>query len=355
MEMGEVIDWSLALVPVLMLTAVFIWLDVFKLVSLSETVGLLLLGGVAAIAAYPVSGVFLDTLPIGFSAYSRFAAPWIEEALKAIVIIGLFRFNRVGLSLDAVIMGFAVGAGFSVVENIFYLVRFPELDAPVWLVRGIGTAVMHGTAAAIMAVVAQGLAARELHNDAQDFHFRLWWFAPGYLIAVAIHTAFNQFPSQPMLAMLITALLAPLTLMVILRFGTSKARTWLAEEEGAHRALLKTLEAGAFPDKPGWRRIDELVERSDPQTGVLIREYVNVLTRLVLTEEEILLRQSQETVRVEADGAALFGRFKELRQALGPVTIHALTSLLPFSRSDDWEVWELHHHLKREPGNAHRT
>ena len=355
MEMGEVIDWSLALVPVLMLTAVFIWLDVFKLVSLWETVGLLLLGGVAAIAAYPVSGVFLDTLPIGFSAYSRFAAPWIEEALKAIVIIGLFRFNRVGLSLDAVIMGFAVGAGFSVVENIFYLVRFPELDAPVWLVRGIGTAVMHGTAAAIMAVVAQGLAARELHNDAQDFHFRPWWFAPGYLIAVAIHTAFNQFPSQPMLAMLITALLAPLTLMVILRFGTSKARTWLAEEEGAHRALLKTLEAGAFPDKPGWRRIDELVERSDPQTGVLIREYVNVLTRLVLTEEEILLRQSQKTVRVEADGAALFGRFKELRQALGPVTIQALTSLLPFSRSDYWEVWELHHHLKRGPGDAHRT
>ena len=112
MEIGEIIDWSLALVPVLMLTAAFIWLDVFKLVSLWETVGLLLLGGAAAIAAYPVSGAFLDTLPIGFSSYSRFAAPWIEEALKAIVIIGLFRFNRIGLKLDAVIMGFAVGAGF---------------------------------------------------------------------------------------------------------------------------------------------------------------------------------------------------------------------------------------------------
>ncbi len=348
MEMGEVIDWSLALVPVLMLTAVFIWLDVFKLVGLWETVGLLLLGGAAAIAAYPVSGVFLDTLPIGFSAYSRFAAPWIEEALKAIVIVGLFRFNRIGLSLDAVIMGFAVGAGFSVVENIFYLIRFPELDAPVWLVRGIGTAVMHGTTAAIMAVVAQGLAARELHHDAQDFHFRLWWFAPGYLIAVAIHTTFNQFPSQPMLAMLATALLAPLTLMAILRFGTSKAKAWLAEEEDAHRSLLKTLEAGAFPDKPGWRRIDELVERAGPQTGALIREYVSVLTRLILAEEGILLRQSEDTHRVKTDeAAALFGRFKDLRGALGPATIHALTSLLPFSRSDYWEVWELHHHLKK--------
>ena len=355
MEIGEIIDWSLALVPVLMLTAAFIWLDVFKLVSLWETVGLLLLGGAAAIAAYPVSGAFLDTLPIGFSIYSRFAAPWIEEELKAIVIIGLFRFNRIGLKLDAVIMGFAVGAGFSVVENIFYLVRFPELDAPVWMVRGIGTAVMHGTTAAIMAVVAHRLATSELHHEASEFHFRLWWFVPGYLVAVAIHTAFNQFPSQPMLAMLVTALLAPLVLMAILRFGTGEARKWLAEEEQAHRSLLDTLEAGAFPDKPGWRRIGELVERAGPQTGALIREYVSVLTRLILAEEQILLRQSEDTHRVGTDEAALFGRFKELRQTLGPAIIHALTSLLPFSRSDYWEVWELQHHLKQGAGRADRA
>lgn len=355
MEIGEIIDWSLALVPVLMLTAAFIWLDVFKLVSLWETVGLLLLGGAAAIAAYPVSGAFLDTLPIGFSTYSRFAAPWIEEALKAIVIIGLFRFNRIGLKLDAVIMGFAVGAGFSVVENIFYLIRFPELGAPVWMVRGIGTAVMHGTAAAMMAVIAHRLAIGELHHEASDFHFRLWWFVPGYLVAVAIHTAFNQFPSDPLAAMLVTALLAPLVLMAILRFGTGEARKWLGEEEEAHRSLLKILEAGAFPDKPGWRRIDELVERAGPQTGALIREYVSVLTRLILAEEQILLRQSEDAHRVGTDGAALFGRFKELRQALGPAIVHALTSLLPFSRGDYWEVWELHHHLKQGSGGVDRA
>lgn len=345
MIMSEIIDWSFALVPVLMLTAAFIWLDVFKLVSFWETVGLLLLGGAAAVAAYPVSGAFLDTLPIGFSNYSRFAAPWIEEALKAVVVILLFRFNRIGLKLDAVIMGFAVGAGFSVVENIFYLLRFPGLDAPVWMVRGIGTAIMHGTTAALMAAIAHRLATRELHHEARDFHFRLWWFIPGFLSAVAIHTTFNQFPSQPMQAMLVTALLAPLTLLAILRFGTGEARRWLEAEEESHRVLLQTLEAGSYPDKPGWRRIDEMVDRSGPRTGALIREYVQVLTRLILAEEEILLQQSGDTQRVETDSAALFHRFRDLRRQLGPMTISALTSLLPFSRSDYWEVWELHHHM----------
>jgi len=342
---GEIIDWSLALVPVLMLTAAFIWLDVFKLVSFRETVGLLLAGGAAAIVAYPISGYFLDALPIGFSNYSRFAAPWIEEALKALVIIGLFRLNRVGLTLDALIMGFAVGAGFSVVENIFYLVRFPELSASVWIVRGLGTAIMHGTTAAVLTAIAHHFAVRELHHEASEFHFRLWWFLPGYLAAVAIHTLFNQFPSQPLLAMLVTALVCPLVLMVILRLGTKKARQWLSAEEEAHRTLLARLEAGAFPDKPGWRRIEELVERSGPQTGALIREYVTVLTRLILAEEDVLLRQSEDLHRVETDGRALFKRLHDLRRELGSVTIHAVTSMLPFSRSDYWEVWELHHHL----------
>ena len=343
--MGEIIDWSLALLPVLMLTAAFIWLDVFKLVSFRETVGLLLAGGASAIVAYPLSGYFLDTLPIGFSNYSRFAAPWIEEALKAIVIIGLFRINRIGLTLDAVIMGFAVGAGFSVVENVFYLVRFPDLTAPVWIVRGLGTAVMHGTTAAVLAAIAHRLAVRELHHEARDFHFRLWWFVPAYLAAVAIHTLFNQFPSQPLLAMLVTTLVAPFALMAILRFGTTKARQWLAAEGEAHRALLEKLKAGAFPDRPGWRRIEKLVERAGPQTGALIREYVIVLTGLILAEEEVLLQQSEDTHRVETDGRALFKRLHDLRRELGSVTIHAVTSLLPFSRSDYWEVWELHHHL----------
>lgn len=344
MEINALLSWSLALVPVLLMTAAFVWLDVFKLVTGREILVLLFLGGVAAIGAYPLSGIFLDTLPIGFSNYSRFAAPWIEEALKAVVVVGLFWFNRIGLKLDAVIMGFAIGAGFSVVENVIYLVRFDALPPTVWMVRGIGTAIMHGTTAAIMAVIALHFASRKLHREARNYHFSLLWFVPGYLAAVAIHTLFNQFPAHPVQAMLGTALIAPFTLMAILRLGTGQAREWLEQEVEEHRALLETLDGGGFPDKPGWRRIASIVERADGQKGAQVREYVAVLTRLILAEEEVLLRQSADIHRVGADSATLFARLKQLRSELGPVTVHALTSILPFSRSDYWEVWELHHH-----------
>ncbi len=131
----EAAHWGLALIPVLVLLAVFEWLDAFELVNIKEILVLLLLGGIAASLSWPVSGRLLDTLPIGFSNYSRFVAPWIEEAIKGAMIVALFRMNRIGYKLDAVIAGFAIGAGFSVVENIIYLLRFPDYATGTWLSR----------------------------------------------------------------------------------------------------------------------------------------------------------------------------------------------------------------------------
>jgi RsiW-degrading membrane proteinase PrsW (M82 family) len=345
----EIIDWSVALLPVLLMLALFIWLDVFKLMSLLETVGLLLLGAVAALGAYPLSGVFLDTLPLGFSAYSRFVAPWIEEALKAAMIISLFRFNRIGFKLDAIISGFAVGAGFSAVENILYLLRFPELTAAVWLVRGLGTAVMHGTTLAILAAIAHELAERETRGAAEAYDFRPWWFVPGFLPAVAIHTLFNQFPDQPTLAMVGTLVLAPIALLSILRFGQGEARDWLVSDRDSHRTMLEAFSEGRFPDDPANRRIAQLAARSDRQTGERIREYCELLTRLVATAEDILLEQSGDRERVAADASSAFVRLEQLRREMGRSTVAALTPLLPFSRNDYWELSELRERRSKQP------
>ena len=248
--------WAIALVPVLVLLAIFIWLDAFKLISRLEVLELLLYGGIAAFAAYPISGRLIDTLPIGFSGYSRYVAPWIEEALKSFVIILLFRFNRIGYKLDAVISGFAIGAGFSVVENIIYLTALPDFGIGTWLVRGLGTAVMHGTTLAILAAIAHELAERETREAAGDFDFNLMWFAPGYLVAVAIHTAFNHFPDRPLTAMMGAIVLAPIALMTIFQFGTAEAERWLSSEIVEHKVQLQLLRSGEWPDSAAGRKVE---------------------------------------------------------------------------------------------------
>jgi protease PrsW len=338
--------WGLALVPVLIMLAVFVWLDAFKLMSLRETVVLLALGGVAAIAAYPISGRFLDTLPIGFSDYSRFVAPWIEEALKAVLMIGLFRFNRIGYKLDAVISGFAIGAGFSVVENILYLVMYPFYGAGTWLVRGLGTAVMHGTTLAILAAVAHEFAERENREAASEFDFRLWWFVPGYLAAVAIHIAFNQFPDRPMIAMLGAVIFAPLAIMGIFAFGAAEAETWLKAESADHRAQVEALRAGRWPDGGAGQKVAALAERLGPEAAKRLRRYWELQAWLVAEAEETMMEEAAGDAEFDAgEIRAAMAELAGLKTALGKSTFAALNALLPFSRNDYWEVSELKQRL----------
>ena len=343
----EVVDWGVAILPVLVMLVMFIWLDVFKLMTIWETIGLLLLGAVTAGAAYPVSGAFIDALPLGFSNYSRFVAPWIEEFIKGLAVVGLFWFNRIGYKLDAVISGFAIGAGFSVIENILYLTRYPELAANVWMVRGLGTAVMHGTTCAVLAATAHEFAERETRGAVSEFDFNLLWFIPGFLIAVAIHTAFNQFPEQPLLAMIGTLAVAPFVIMAIFRFGAVEAQHWLSEERIGTRAALEAWEAGKFPDDESGRKIAALVARSDDKTAASIREYCQLLTWLLLQAEDTLHDQVGDSEKLHGEGKKTFERIEQLKRELGKTHVATLRAVLPFSRNDYWEISELRERLWR--------
>ncbi len=334
--------WGLALVPVLILLAVFVWLDAFKLMSLREIVMLLALGGLGALASWPVAGRFLDTLPIGFSIYSRFIAPWIEEAIKAAIMILLFRFNRIGYKLDAVISGFAIGAGFSVAENIIYLVRFPDYGAGTWLVRGLGTAFMHGTTLALLAAIAHELAERATRQSAASFKLHLWWFLPGYVVAGLLHMAFNHFPERPMVAMMGALLFAPVALMAIFHLGTTEAQLWLQAEYAEHREQLADLRAGRWPEGPSGERIAALANRTDAETAIRLRRYWELQTWLVVQAEETMIEEADGDAQFNAAHIrAAFAELAGLRRAIGRTTFAAFKALLPFSRNDEWEVAEL--------------
>jgi RsiW-degrading membrane proteinase PrsW (M82 family) len=342
MIVAELIDWSIALVPVLLMAALFAWLDVFKLMSVSEMIGLLLLGALAALVAWPVSGQMLDSLPMGYSFYSRIVAPWIEEALKASALALLIAANRIGYKLDAVISGFTIGAGFSVIENILYLVRFPELSASVWMVRGLGTAVMHGATTAIFAAVTHELIERSLRRQGTGRGVNPVLLLPGYVIASLVHLTFNQFPSQPVLVMIVTLVAAPLLLISLFRFGESETHQWLMEESEAHRRWLEEWKAGGFPADASGQRIKSLAERLKPEQASLVRDYCIVKAELVLAAEEELLDRDRKLEEGEAERLrAAFARLEEVKQAIGRVGYAALSRQLPFSANDEWELEEL--------------
>ena len=341
--MVELLDWSLALVPALLMVGLFVWLDLFKLMTLKEVLLLLLLGGASALVAYPISGRVIDQLPLGFSFYSRFVAPWIEETLKAVPIVILILANRIGYKLDAVISGFAVGAGFAVVENIFYLVRFPDLEPSVWMVRGLGTALMHGATTALVAAIAHELAERASRRHGTAFRFNPLWMLPGLLLAGAIHTLFNQFPDRPLLAMIGALVATPVVLLGIFQFGTAEAQRWLAEESSVHRVALEELRAGAMPDDESGRRLIALGARIGGDALKQIQALLLAELALVVAAEEKLMGKPAPAGEVRA----LFDQRDDLRHRLGRTTMAAVEPLLPLSRNDRWEVAELREDLRK--------
>jgi RsiW-degrading membrane proteinase PrsW (M82 family) len=344
----EALHWGVALIPVLVMLGVFVRLDAFALMSWKEVLVLLVLGAIGALAAYPISGRMLDTLPIGFSLYSRFVAPWIEEAIKAVLIIILFRLNRIGYKLDAVISGFAIGAGFSVIENILYLTLFPQYGTGTWLVRGFGTAIMHGATLAVLAAIAHEFAERETRAAAGDYDFSLLWFVPGYGVAVALHTAFNQFPDRPLIAMMGAVVIAPIVLIGILSLGTAEAQRWLASECEEHRAQVEALRAGHWPRGAAGAKVAALAARFDAETARRIRRYWELQAWLVAEAEETMMEEAAGDATF--DPAAIRSALAEmegLRTAIGTGRMAALQRVLPFSRNDLWEVNELRQRLGR--------
>ena len=349
MSLFEILNWSVALVPVLVMVVLFAWLDVFKLMAPRELAGPLVMGGFMALVAWPISGQMLDTLPMGYSFYSRMVAPWIEEALKAVPLMILIAANRIGYKIDAIIFGFAVGAGFSVVENGFYLMRYPDLTMPVWVVRGLGTAVMHGTTTAILAAVAHELGERKLREQGIGLAFNLLWFVPGYLAAGFIHIIFNQFPDRPGLVMLATLVLAPIAILGLLRFGETEAQLWLVEESEGHRLWLEEWRKGGFPADASGQRIAALAGRATKAESERIREYCMLKTELVLTAEEELLDRDRTLEEGEAERLRSgFARLEALQQEIGRTGFAALRRILPFSRNDEWELSELKELLDAE-------
>jgi len=340
---------AVALLPVLAFLAGFSLLDAFKLVGW-RTLGLLLLaGGALAALSYLVNWRAMDDLPIGHTDYTRYAAPVVEETLKASVVLFLFARNRIGFMIDAAIMGFAIGAGFALVENIVYLQTYiGTANMGVWLVRGFGTAVMHGGSTAAFGVVGQYLTERRMKVEGARYRFHILVFVPGLLLAMLIHGAYNHFPDEPILAMAVTLLAVPLALVLVFSKSEHAAHKWLVTEYETHDHMLADIRAGRHDTTEAGRFILSLSERFAPEVVAEAFEYLKLHTELVLRAEQTLIAHEEGAAPpAAAEIRDEFQRLHALEKHIGRTALMAIRPHLQFSRHELWEM----HELARETGS----
>jgi RsiW-degrading membrane proteinase PrsW (M82 family) len=245
------------LLPVFAFLLALILLDSFKLVKLRTVAVVIMSGGLTAIAGLFMNIQLGEALGLDGAALVRYVAPVTEEILKSAVIIFLIARHRVAFLVDAAIIGFAVGAGFAAVENIHYFVALEENGVALWIVRGFGTALMHGSVSAIVAIISKQLVER--HGGP-----RLWVFLPGLALAIVLHSVFNHFFIAPTVTTVLILVVLPVFFVSVFHFSEMRTREWLGTGFDTDAELLETISAGRASDSRIGAYLVELRKRFPP-------------------------------------------------------------------------------------------
>jgi RsiW-degrading membrane proteinase PrsW (M82 family) len=323
----------LAFLPSCLFLVSLVYLDSYKLVRLRTLLQLMGAGGLAGILSYFANQRIAQGVGDDAGLVGQFAGPLVEEVLKAIPILLFWRARRIGFLVDAAIFGFAVGTGFALVENLYYLSVLPDAPLALWMARGFGTAVMHGGTTAILALMTKVLSDR---RESVAF----FWMLPGLAVAFAIHALFNQFLLSPLMSSVVMILALPPLLVLIFAQSERFLQRWLGSGFDLDADLLRAIRSGEFADSRPGRYLQSLREHFD---GALVADmlcYIRLRAELSLGAKGLLmLRENGFAVKKEAGVEAKFAELRYLKQSIGKTGELALAPILQRSSR---ELWQLH-------------
>jgi protease PrsW len=339
MTMESVFSHAAAFLPVLLFLMALWMLDSYKLVDRSRIVYAILAGALAALASYLVNTAAFQAYPEQALHYSHFGAPVVEELLKGAYWIFLITTIRAAFMVDAGICGFAVGAGFSLVENFFYLHGLEVTGIGVSIVRGFGTALMHGTVAAVAAMISIYMNER--------FEWKTpWQFIPGLLLAIAIHSSFNWGLLSP-IATTVVSTVTILVSMPLLLFGVffwseASMRRWLGNKLDKDLEVLNMIATGEFQDSRAGAYLRSLQDKFPDEIRA------DMLCMMQLTIElsarakgDLLSREAGIELPPDPDLDAQFEELAYLQKSIGRTGLLAVAPLLSQTPRDLWEMRRL--------------
>ncbi len=316
--------------PVLLFLAILRSVDPYRLVS-ARSLGLALLGGcVAAVVAFGLNGVIRDALGLSELALSRYAGPLVEEFLKGAVVAILLLRNRAGFLVDAAILGFAIGAGFACVENL-YLLTTRDLGLATWIVRGFGTAIMHGGATAVFAILAK------LAEERRD-RVTLVGLLPPLAAAFALHSLFNHFVLPPLLSTAVIALSVPLLVAVVFSKSEASTRDWIVGGFDADQEVLQLMETGVLSDSRVGHYLGELKARFPGEILVDMLCLVRLEAELSIRAKGILMmREAGFDPKPDDALKAKIHETRYLEESIGSVGRRALDPFLRIRGKEQWQ------------------
>jgi RsiW-degrading membrane proteinase PrsW (M82 family) len=190
-----------AVLPIILMTLTW-YADIVDREPFRFIFGMFMWGVLAAFIAFFINSALLflfgrsaGALPLVLTSVigSMIISPVVEEIIKAFGLSIISLHHEFDDALDGLLYGFAIGVGFAMMENWFYLIARVDpvmvgIDAwvSVILYRSLFNTIAHGCFTGLAGVLLGVLKSRDKFK--QYYHIAL---LPGIFIAILLHIAFN--------------------------------------------------------------------------------------------------------------------------------------------------------------------
>jgi protease PrsW len=326
-----IVGWGASLLPIVVFLVGLVLLDSYKLVGPRSVARSLAAGAAAAVLAFLIHSWLLARTGLDLRTFSRYLAPLVEEGAKAAFLFYLIRSHRVGFLVDAAIHGFASGAGFALVENVYYLHALAEASPLTWIARGFGTAIMHGGTTALFGIVAKVFFERAGHA-------RVSAFVPGLALAYGLHSLFNHFLLSPLLSAAILLVVLPLLIVLVFHRSEEATRAWLGAGFDTDEELLRLLSSQALTETRVGRYLHALRSRFSGEVVGDMFCLLHLRAELSIRAKGVLiLRNEGFEVPPDPTIRAKFAEVAYLEESIGAAGLLALDPLLPANSRERWQ------------------
>ena len=328
-----------ALLPVVVYIVVVYVLDSFALISVKRLLLLVLCGMAAALACF---GLFQLTWTVLPESVSDFVDPVIEEAVKAIPLLILARRKKIAFFIDSVICGAAVGGGFSILENIFYLVLGDELGMGTVLFRGLEVALIHMGCSAIVAAALMFAVRLDGRRRAHlEIKRRDVWMAAFLLLAApALHVAHNTFHFNPLMQFIAVFGSMAGLLVWTYQYDGDMIHRWLDKGLDKQVDLFRSIQEGNLSQTKTGEFLLSVKDSFSPEMFFDVICYVKLNVELsIAAKSRFMLREAKLDLPLEEEQArnilAQYEEYRVLEKRLGQsarITIAPVVKFYPADR-----------------------
>ncbi|MBR5906598.1 MAG: PrsW family intramembrane metalloprotease [Bacteroidales bacterium] len=334
-----------ALFPVVLYIVLVYVLDRFALLSKVQLLVMVVLGMITALICFGLFWLLDSVVSPGVSDYLY---PVLEESVKAIPLMALARRKKMVFFIDSIICGAAIGGGFSILENIFYLVMGEPLAFGTALFRGLEVALIHMGCSAMVAeacmfIVRLGSRGKVgLHVKISDNLVVLVLL----IAAPLLHVLHNNLQLNPIIQfVLIFGSMAGLLLWTY-QYDAEMINRWLDRGLDKQIALIGAIQEGQLVDTPTGQYLMSVKDSFPAEVFFDIICYVQLYLELsVASKSRYLLKEAglDEPIQAGEKQSILdkYSEFNILEKRLSKSARMAIAPVVKFYPADRRALDEL--------------